>query len=661
MTTTSKSFFIALLILSIFRAEGQYSISDKELVRATFLRDGKSLVVSDYLNSGDDRKVRAGLLAVANLNDSSLHSKIANCDYTKFGKFIAFALGCNSPSELSLSWLRKKINSERGVNTKYLLDAIGKIGDKTDLDKVLEIHESNNAALAEGISLAVANFALRGIKSERSPSVLLSLVSHKDFDNKTRSIAAYSLFRSRPSKDQIIKLKEILADVVRDDVTEEEEDLAKYLILSLRFLKVAPYTPKEVEFISFTLDFSQQIDLVSTLQFYDFKSKEDLDRLFGFMSNANGNFAITATTVLKNAMTDKKLMEAKFSDLEKLISSSVNKPALIEELLGTAFKLFPEKANSLFTGYRDRLSPASVAGLLGTKPDLLKHPADTLLSIYFSGNERVKLAAVTALGELRKSGRDSLMIQNFAVSQFTSGFASVVSTCCELLDSAFIVENKSKLETIIIKVVNDELNNPNFLEAHQSLLKLCESISADFAQTIKELFVNSAVSSIKALSGMKVPHSLSSNFDEIWNNAFKYRRAVIETEFGNIKLELYPGYAPVSVGNFCSLAQTSFYRDVLFHRVVPGFVIQAGDPSGTGWGGPGYDIISEYSPLEYTPGALGMASAGKDTEGSQFFIMTGTFPHLNSRYSLFGRVTEGQNIANEITQQSLIKKISLFE
>jgi len=661
MTTTSKSFFIALLILSIFRAEGQFSISDKELVRATFLRDGKSLVVSDYLNSGDDRKVRAGLLAAANLNDSSLHSKITNCDITKFGKFIAFALGCNSPSELSLSWLRKKINSERGVNTKYLLDAIGKVGDKTDLDKVLEIHESNNASFAEGISLAIANFALRGIKSDRSPAVLLSLVSHKDFDKKTRSIAAYSLFRSRPSKDQIKKITEVLADVVRDDVTEEEEDLAKYLILSLRFLKVAPYSPKEVEFISFTLDFAQQIDLVSTLQFYDFKTKEDLDRLFVFMSNANGNIAITATSVLKNATIEKKLIESKFSDLDKLIASAINKPALIEELLGTAFKLYPEKANTLYNDYRGILSPASVANLIGTNPDLLKYPVDTLVTIYFSGNERAKLAVATALGEIKKSGRDSLIIQNFAVSQFTSGFASVVSTCSELLDSAFIVSNKSKLENIILKVVNDELNNPNFLEAHQSLLKLCDNISTDFARSIKELFANSAVSSIKTLSGMKVPNSLNSNFDEIWNNAFKYRRAVIETEFGNIKLELYPGYAPISVGNFCSLAQTSFYRDVPFHRVVPGFVIQAGDPSGTGWGGPGYDIISEYSPLEYTPGALGMASAGKDTEGSQFFIMTGTFPHLNSRYSLFGRVTEGQDIANAITQQSLIKKISLFE
>ncbi len=660
MTTPSKHLFFALLLLIVFRAEGQYSYNDKELVKATFLRDGKSPVVSDYLNSVDDKKVRAGLFAAANLNDSTLHSTIINCDYSKFGKLIAFALGCNSPSEVSLSWLRKKINSDRSVNTKFLLDAIGKIGDKSDLDKVLEIHESNNASLAEGISLAVANFALRGIKSERSPSVLLSLVGHKDFDNKTRSIAAYSLFRSRPGKDQIKKITEILADVVRNDVTEEEEDFAKYLILSLRFLKSAPYSPKEVEFVNTTLDFSQAIDLISTLQFYDFKTVEELDYLLKFAAVPNGNIAVTASSVLKSIKPDKQILVGKFPVIKKLIDSSLKNPVLTEELMSAAFNLFPEEKVELFNEYASKLNQLSFTGLVGKNPELIKNPIDSLISIYYSGNESIKLASATAMSEIKKSGRDSLQIQNFAVSQFTSGFASVVSTFCELLDSTFIIENKSMLANLILKVINGELNNPNFLEAHQSLLKLCDIIGVDFSNSMKELFVDSAIRSIKALSGMQVPLSLNQNFDEIWNNAFKYRKAEIETDYGIIKLELYPEYAPVSVGNFCSLSQTSYYRGVPFHRVVPGFVIQAGDPTGTGWGGPGYDIVSEYSPLEYTPGGLGMASAGKDTEGSQFFIMTGTFPHLNSRYSLFGRVIEGQDVASVVTQQSTIKKITLY-
>ncbi|MCC6638917.1 MAG: peptidylprolyl isomerase [Ignavibacteriaceae bacterium] len=252
-------------------------------------------------------------------------------------------------------------------------------------------------------------------------------------------------------------------------------------------------------------------------------------------------------------------------------------------------------------------------------------------------------------------------ILTFGFEQLKSGYASVVSTICEIFDSTYISNNKEKLSNKILVVVNEELNNAGFLEAHQSLLKLAGLIKPEFELEIKSILINSAVSSIRALSGVKPVKNSSTVFESIWNNAFKYKKAVFETDKGSFTLQLFPEYAPISVGNFSTLVQAGFYRDVIFHRVVPGFVIQAGDPTGTGWGGPGYDIISEYSPLEYTTGALGMASAGKDTEGSQFFVMQGTFPHLTSRYTLFGRITDGQKIVDMIPQYSIIKKISLFE
>ncbi|MBK6679409.1 MAG: peptidylprolyl isomerase [Ignavibacteriales bacterium] len=252
-------------------------------------------------------------------------------------------------------------------------------------------------------------------------------------------------------------------------------------------------------------------------------------------------------------------------------------------------------------------------------------------------------------------------ILTFGFEQLKSGYASVVSTICEIFDSTYISNNKEKLSNKILVVVNEELNNAGFLEAHQSLLKLAGLIKPEFELEIKSILINSAVSSIRALSGVKPVKNSSTVFESIWNNAFKYKKAVFETDKGTFTLQLFPEYAPISVGNFSTLVQAGFYRDVIFHRVVPGFVIQAGDPTGTGWGGPGYDIISEYSPLEYSTGALGMASAGKDTEGSQFFVMQGTFPHLTSRYTLFGRITVGQKIVDMIPQYSIIKKISLFE
>ena len=100
--------------------------------------------------------------------------------------------------------------------------------------------------------------------------------------------------------------------------------------------------------------------------------------------------------------------------------------------------------------------------------------------------------------------------------------------------------------------------------------------------------------------------------------------------------------------NFIKLSENKFYNGTVFHRVVSNFVIQGGDPGGTGYGGPGYSIRSEFSPLTYERGMVGMASSGKDTEGSQFFITHSATPHLDGRYTIFGKVIGGMDVVDEI-------------
>ena len=124
-----------------------------------------------------------------------------------------------------------------------------------------------------------------------------------------------------------------------------------------------------------------------------------------------------------------------------------------------------------------------------------------------------------------------------------------------------------------------------------------------------------------------------------------------------MKGELYPETAPQSVGNFVALANTGFYDGLIFHRVIPGFMIQGGDPKGLGYGGPGYCIKGEFAangvqnPLRHTYGVLSMArSSDPDSAGSQFFIMTSDSPHLDGQYAAFGKVLEGMEVAEEIVQ-----------
>ena len=125
---------------------------------------------------------------------------------------------------------------------------------------------------------------------------------------------------------------------------------------------------------------------------------------------------------------------------------------------------------------------------------------------------------------------------------------------------------------------------------------------------------------------------------------------VIESTLGKIAVELFPKEAPDTVANFLKLVEKSYYDGVLFHRVIPGFMVQTGDPTGTGRGGPGWTILDEFHPkLRHgKAGVLSMANAGPDTGGSQFFITLGATPHLDDRHAVFGQVIEGQDVVVKI-------------
>lgn len=147
------------------------------------------------------------------------------------------------------------------------------------------------------------------------------------------------------------------------------------------------------------------------------------------------------------------------------------------------------------------------------------------------------------------------------------------------------------------------------------------------------------------------------------------RYAVIETSKGRIVFELYPEVAPKTVANFEKLAGDSFYNGTKFHRVVPGFVIQGGDPnsknsdpSDDGMGGPGYTIAAEFNKVKHTTGTVAMArSQAVDSAGSQFYICLAPQPNLDGQYTVFGQVTEGQEVVDKIQIGDVMTKVSVTE
>jgi cyclophilin family peptidyl-prolyl cis-trans isomerase len=129
--------------------------------------------------------------------------------------------------------------------------------------------------------------------------------------------------------------------------------------------------------------------------------------------------------------------------------------------------------------------------------------------------------------------------------------------------------------------------------------------------------------------------------------------ATLQTNHGAIELELFPDDAPKTVENFTKLARDGFYDGVIFHRVIPDFMIQGGDPTGTGSGGPGYSFEDEINDHKVERGALAMANAGPNTNGSQFFIVTTeSAAWLDGKHTVFGRVTNGMDVADRISELS---------
>jgi peptidyl-prolyl cis-trans isomerase B (cyclophilin B) len=126
-------------------------------------------------------------------------------------------------------------------------------------------------------------------------------------------------------------------------------------------------------------------------------------------------------------------------------------------------------------------------------------------------------------------------------------------------------------------------------------------------------------------------------------------QVVLETDSGNIVLELYPAEAPVTVENFLKLVNQKFYDGLTFHRVIPDFMIQGGDPKGDGSGGPGWTIKGEFGARKHVPGTISMArTSDPNSAGSQFFICVATTPHLDGQYAAFGQAVEGLEVARKI-------------
>jgi cyclophilin family peptidyl-prolyl cis-trans isomerase/HEAT repeat protein len=284
---------------------------------------------------------------------------------------------------------------------------------------------------------------------------------------------------------------------------------------------------------------------------------------------------------------------------------------------------------------------------------------------------RARASAVVGLGKLKS--RDALSILQAAV---TDPDIVVAACACEALGEvgepralgtllAAYEAWKDNPEPDVKVAVIEALTNlkaAGALETYREALYDGDlRVRKAAHEAFKELWGRRLADSLWALSRLafKPPMEVPDDYD-VATSSYSGRVSVA-TEKGEIVIQLLGGEAPNTVRNFVKLVERGYYDGLTFHRVVPNFVIQDGCPRGDGWGGPGYSIRCEINRVPYSAGAVGMALSGKDTGGSQFFITHSPQPHLDGRYTVFGRVVQGMEVVEKTDRGDKIREIRLLD
>lgn len=332
---------------------------------------------------------------------------------------------------------------------------------------------------------------------------------------------------------------------------------------------------------------------------------------------------------------------------------------------------YPEKAASLIQAMiQDKRPDVSQNALkaLGIVGD--ESARSTLTKVYPTLGDPAKGVALTALAEFEFTHVEYLLDDALASGDLVLG-QSAASLLSNWPDSV----SAGRLTAFWDRHAADDTSDFK-ITALQTAAKFADS-SVDIAGMF-ETWLRAATNdpdrlvraeAIEALSKLGIdesarlgtfrPRITEDNFEEVYEAFDSNPRAIIKTDHGDIEVELLYDVAPRTVYNFVTLAKSGFYDDIVFHRVVANFVIQSGAPDVNGYGGPGYTVRSEFSDLTYSTGTMGMASSGKDTEGSQWFITHSPQPHLDDRYTIFGQVLSGQEVVDRIRQGNRIQTIEI--
>jgi cyclophilin family peptidyl-prolyl cis-trans isomerase/HEAT repeat protein len=607
--------------------------SDPVLIKIYDLKDRRLAdSLYQYFTSPNEKYREEAVLAFASIQDSTSISalgKMLKDESRSVRAAAAFSIG-QIGSSLAEPFVIESLKTEKEKSVRgELIEAYGKTARQWDLSLM-----TNDAMLSERFSWSIYRVGLRGMANPLLDSVAAILLG-PSYKQSTRLGAAH--YFSRTAKN-FQKFESIIVNSATTDSAAEVR-MASTLALG----KIA--TDSSLSTISRILknehDYRVRVSAIRALRPFAFEKIQP--GLIQALADSNINVAIAASELMASAIDRQS-----WKELLPLCYNARNgriRANLYTGILAASDS--KEVAEEIVRAYRQATDPYDKAALLSSLSHsvmLFRFIEEQLLT---SDIPVIRSAAASTLVAInRRKNFDGSLKEKFAAiyrEEIEKGDpATIAIICSALADSTLEYKNV--------------LRNFSFLLEARKKLSLPKHIEAIAP-------VNAAIA---YLEGKNDTPLLANTFNNpidwtVVSNISKDQRALIATAKGEIVVRLFVEEAPGSVANFVSLANKRYYDDKFFHRVVPNFVVQAGCNRGDGYGSEDYSIRSEFSRRRYATGSLGMASAGKDTEATQWFITHSPTPHLDGAYTIFGEVVEGMDILHSLEVGDKILKIDLIK
>jgi cyclophilin family peptidyl-prolyl cis-trans isomerase len=653
----------------------------KEIRKLEYSRKDDSNELVPFLNSKNPSVRSSAVQCLGRIQDTSsavlLSNRLKDVDES-VREAAAFALG-QLFSPVAEDYLLGAIPSESSESVRLkIIEALGKSGTENSFSVLKDYLESNNSSYEAIASISCGLLAYRDYPPYNNVSVLEGLLTSPEKSDDIKWRAAYGLFRiGNPTSFKNIY----------EQLNDQENPVMKYFII--KALSAIHTVMKSPEFAAYKSHpkVREALRLGSSSQYYNAIAKALTDsswyvrvaalELIGLLGNRFSRDEVLRATrdehpyVRITAIQSLRSFDNSTTRLElrKIFESDPDWRLKGEALLSLA---------ELNISQTLRLIESNLGGLSWPNNYYLIKSLEKIRDDRYQEQTRKLLMTLAVEGEVAQQtlAMEVLVDRNPPIEFMLEKLATADPAITTVVSTHLAYKKAPQAVDPLIDAYKNFVA-PKDIEAMTSIIIALDSIKSTRAvafleEQLKDPYpsirehARDALMNITGNESIQMP-DVQGGYSTKWDFSLdellaksEHPQVEIQTSRGNVRIELFPDKAPVTVANFLSLAQKGFYDGIYFHRVVPAFVVQVGDPRGDGWGGPGYSIPCEYNDIFYERGIVGMAHAGKDTGGSQFFITHLPQPHLNGHYTAFGKVTKGMEVVDNIMMFDKIIHIELL-